>query len=85
LSDKIKYAQLRLNLKNKNTLSRMTKTSTSTNTANAPIANPVEKAIDEADQADMLFYQSITPQLNELIKNPSDSTIEKILAYSKKK
>jgi len=33
----------------------------------------------------MLFYNSIRPQLDELIKSPSDETIKRILAYSKNK
>ena len=64
----------------------MTKTSTSTSIVNTPISQPVENAAaDEAEHQDMLFYNSIRPQLDELIKSPSDETIKKILAYSKKK
>ncbi|MEN0094020.1 MAG: hypothetical protein AAGB30_01470 [Pedobacter sp.] len=44
-----------------------------------------EMTADESEQQDELFYQSIKPQLNELIKSPSDETIQKILAYSKQK
>jgi hypothetical protein len=43
-----------------------------------------EKVADEAEQQDQLFYNSIKPQLNELVKNPSDESIQKILAHNKK-
>jgi len=64
----------------------MTKTSTSTSIVNTPISQPAENAAaDEAEHQDMLFYNSIKTQLDELIKEPSDVTIKKILAYSKQK
>ncbi len=63
----------------------MTKTSTSTNLASSPSAQPVLPPVNEAEQQDELFYNSIKLQLNELVKNPSDETINKILAYSTKK
>lgn len=31
------------------------------------------------------FYQTIKPELNKLVKNPSQETIDKILAYAKQK
>jgi hypothetical protein len=61
----------------------MTKTSTPNHTVNFQNA-PAQEAVDEGEQ-DALFYNSIKPQLNELIKDPSDETISKILAYNKKK
>ncbi len=63
----------------------MTKTSTPTNLVNFPNQQQAEKTADEAEQQDEMFYNSIKPQLNELVKNPSDEIINKILAYSKKK
>lgn len=63
----------------------MTKTSTPTNIVNFPNPQQAEITVDVAEQQDQMFYNSIKPQLDELIKNPSDETIEKILAYSKKK
>lgn len=60
----------------------MTKTSTPENLANFAEQQPI---VDETEQQNELFYNSIKPQLNQLIKNPSDETIEKILAYSRKK
>jgi uncharacterized protein YlzI (FlbEa/FlbD family) len=63
----------------------MTKTSTSTHIVNSLNTQLVEKVADEADQQDELFYNSIKSKLNELVKNPSDEIINKILAYSKRK
>lgn len=63
----------------------MTKTSTSTNLVSSPIPKPVEKTMDTAEQQDELFYNSIKTQLDELAKDPSDKTIDRILAYSKEK
>ncbi|RZL30097.1 MAG: hypothetical protein EOP00_36915 [Pedobacter sp.] len=63
----------------------MTKTSTSTNLVSSPSTQPTEKAAAEAEQQDELFYNSLKPQLDKLIKNPSDESISKILAYSKSK
>lgn len=57
----------------------MTKTSTSI----SPIDLPAEKAVDEADQQGKLFYNSIKPQLNELIREPSEDVIQKILSHAK--
>lgn len=63
----------------------MTKTSTSNNLVSSPISTPVEITIDMAEQQDELFYNSIKTQLDELVKDPSDETIKRILAYSKEK
>ena len=63
----------------------MTKTSTSNQMESSPTMQPIEKDAAEAEQQHKLFYNSIKPQLNELIKNPADETIQKILAYAKKK
>ena len=61
----------------------MTKTSTPNQTVN--FQNAAQETIDEGEQQDVLFYNSIKPQLNELIKDPSDETISRILAYSRTK
>jgi len=63
----------------------MTKTATPNHIVNFPDPQPAQKAVDEAEQQDQMFYNSIKPQLDELVKNPSDETIDKILAYSKTK
>ena len=63
----------------------MTKTATPNHIVNFTNPQPAQNAVDEVDQQDLMFYNSIKPQLNELVKNPSDETINKILAYSKTK
>ncbi len=63
----------------------MVKTSTSLNSVNFSSPAPAEKAVEQAKTQDEMFYDSIKPQLDKLIKDPSDETVEKILAYAKKK
>ena len=62
----------------------MTKTSTTTNLVSSP-SSPLEVTMDSAEQQDELFYNSIKSQLDKLVKNPTDETIDKILAYSRNK
>ena len=61
----------------------MTKTSTPNDLVSSPSAQVTQSTTCEAEQQDELFYNSIKSRLNELIKNPSDETIDRILAYSK--
>ncbi|RZK39500.1 MAG: hypothetical protein EOO90_18500 [Pedobacter sp.] len=63
----------------------MVKTSTSLKSVNFSSTVPAEPAVEQANKQDDMFYTSIKPQLDLLIKNPSDETIEKILAYGIKK
>lgn len=64
----------------------MTKTSTSLHTVNYPNQQSVETTTTaQAKNQDEMFYDSIKPQLDKLFKDPSDETIKKILAHSKKK
>ena len=63
----------------------MTKTATSLHSVNYPNQQPVEITTEQSKNQDDMFYNSIKPQLDELFKDPSDETIKKILAYSKKK
>lgn len=63
----------------------MIKTSTSLNSVNYQSKQAAEEAVEQAKNQDEMFYDSIKPQLDQLIKDPSDETIEKILAYAKKK
>lgn len=63
----------------------MVKTSTSLNSVNFSSPVPAEKAVEQAKTQDEMFYDNIKPELDKLIKDPSDETIEKILAYAKKK
>jgi hypothetical protein len=63
----------------------MTKTFTPENPTNFAEEQSIPTVSDETEQQNELFYNSIKPQLNQLIKDPSDETINKILAYSRKK
>lgn len=63
----------------------MVKTSTSLNSVNYASPVPADEAVEQANNHDEMFYDSIKPQLDQLIKDPSDETIEKILAYAKTK
>ena len=62
----------------------MMKTSTSVNQFNYE-KSMMESAIENIDTSDLAFYENIKLQLDALSKDPSDETISKILAYSKKK
>ncbi len=63
----------------------MTKTFTPNELVSSPYTPSEINVMSEAEQQDELFYNSIKFKLNELVKNPSDETIERILAYSKDK
>ncbi|TKC03753.1 hypothetical protein [Pedobacter frigoris] len=63
----------------------MIKTSTSVNKVNYTQQNQEINPAENVEALDLMFYDSIKPQLNRLTKNPSDETISKILAYSKAK
>ncbi len=63
----------------------MVKTSTSTNSVNFSSPSPAEQAVEPVETQDEMFYDNIKPILDQLITDPSDETIERILAYAKKK
>jgi len=64
----------------------MTKTSTSKRNVNLPTQNMFQSTTDNESDAEIdLFYDQIKNKLDGLIKNPSDDTINRILAYSKTK
>lgn len=63
----------------------MTKTFTPENNANCLPENPEKMSYEIIEESELMFYNNIKPQLDQLAKNPSNETIEKILAYSKKK
>lgn len=63
----------------------MVKTSTSLNSVNFSSPVPVEETVEQAKTRDEMFYDNIKPQLDQLIKDPSNETVDKILAYAKKK
>ncbi|WP_131535397.1 hypothetical protein [Pedobacter nototheniae] len=63
----------------------MTKTSTSKQNVNLP-QNMFQLTTDNDSDAEIdLFYDQIKGKLDRLIKNPQDETIDRILAYSRKK
>ncbi|MEJ7560850.1 MAG: hypothetical protein WKF66_21240 [Pedobacter sp.] len=62
----------------------MMETSTSVNQFNYE-KSMMETSIEDIDTSDLAFYETIKLSLDALSKNPSDETISKILAYSKKK
>jgi hypothetical protein len=63
----------------------MIKTFTSTTRVNYLHQQPASFDFELPEDSVSGFYDSIKPELNKLVKDPSDETIEKILAYSRKK
>jgi hypothetical protein len=63
----------------------MTKTFTPQKNANYLPETPEKMSYEIIEESELLFYNNIKPQLDKLAKSPSNETIEKILAYSKKK
>jgi hypothetical protein len=61
----------------------MIETSTSIKKLNYEQSNQENMPVEDLDVCEISFYESIKSQLNSLSKDPSDETIEKILAYSK--
>ncbi|WP_421942444.1 hypothetical protein [Pedobacter sp.] len=64
----------------------MTKTSTSKTNVNLPQQNMFQYTTDNESDAEIdLFYDQIKSKLDGLLQNPSDDTVNRILAYSKSK
>lgn len=63
----------------------MIKTFTSTNNVNHLHEQPEPFKPELMDESVSSFYETLKPELNKLIRNPSDETIKRILAYAKKK
>ncbi|TDO23330.1 hypothetical protein [Pedobacter duraquae] len=61
----------------------MIKTFTSPDSVNHAQQQPDLSDPDLLEPADALYYESIKPELNKLVKDPSDETILKILSYSR--
>lgn len=61
----------------------MIKTFTSTDSVNHAPQQPSLTDPDLLEPADATYYESIKPELNRLVKDPSNETIEKILSYSR--
>ncbi|WP_162618742.1 hypothetical protein [Pedobacter yulinensis] len=62
----------------------MTRTSTTFKGAETKAPQPLEKGLNPADMDDDLFYESLKPQLDDLMKAPGDEVISRILEYSRK-
>lgn len=60
----------------------MMETFTSLNNMNCLQPTQEKPVSDAVIELDMMFYDQIKPQLEQLTRNPSDETIAKILAYS---
>jgi hypothetical protein len=63
----------------------MMETSTSVNKLNYGQKKQETVPADDVKPQDLSFYENIKPQLDSLAKNPSETTISKILAYSRAK
>jgi hypothetical protein len=63
----------------------MMETSTSVNKLNYGQKKQEAISADDVEPQDLSFYENIKPQLDSLAKNPSETTISKILAYSRAK
>lgn len=63
----------------------MMETSTSVNKLNYEQQKQDTVPADDVNPQDLSFYENIKPQLDSLVKNPSETTISKILAYSRAK
>jgi hypothetical protein len=72
-------------IKQKNNLMLMIKTFTSTNRVNYLHQQPEPYDSELPEDSVSSFYDYLKPELNKLIRNPSDETIERILAYAAKK
>ncbi|MDB5119436.1 MAG: hypothetical protein JWN56_654 [Sphingobacteriales bacterium] len=59
---------------------------TSTPATNPSIHDAAQSSVsDSLDEGEKLFYESIKKDLNALATDPQESTIEKLLNYSKHK
>jgi hypothetical protein len=63
----------------------MIKTFTSTNRVSYLHQQPEHFDSELTEDSVSSFYDTIKPELNKLIRDPSEETIERILAYSAKK
>jgi len=63
----------------------MMETSTSVNKLNYEQSKQQDMLAEDLEMHDIVFYENIKTQLDGLHRNPSDETISKILAYSRKR
>jgi len=61
----------------------MMTTSTPINNPNYLNQNSESLSSETFNDLDLMFYENIKPQLNQLSRNPEEETIAKILAYSR--
>jgi len=61
----------------------MITTSTSVPNLNNLNQNTENLSNEFFNDLDLMFYESIKPQMDQINKNPSEETISKILAYSR--
>lgn len=61
----------------------MITTSTPVNNLNYLNQNLESLSNEHFNDLDLMFYESIKPQLEQLSRNPDEETINKILAYSR--
>lgn len=61
----------------------MMTTSTPINNPNYLNQNSESLSSENFNDLDLMFYENIEPQLNQLSRNPDEETIAKILAYSR--
>ena len=61
----------------------MMTTSTPINNPNYLNQNSQSLSSETFNDLDLMFYENIKPQLNQLSRNPDEETIAKILAYSR--
>ncbi|WP_442588877.1 hypothetical protein ACSBL2_22850 [Pedobacter sp. AW31-3R] len=61
----------------------MITTSTPINNLNYLNQTPENLSNETFNDLDLMFYESLKPQLEQLHKNPEEETIRKILAYSR--
>lgn len=63
----------------------MVKTSTPLHSVNLSEPATATDAVAPVRTEEDVFYEDIKPQLNQLVKEPSQETIDRILAYAVKK
>jgi len=63
----------------------MIKTFTSNSSVNHLHQQPESCDSELTEESVSGFYESLKPELNKLIRNPSEEAIQRILAYSQRK
>ena len=63
----------------------MIKTFTSNHSVNHLHQKPESCDSELTDESVSSFYESLKPELNKLIRNPSEEAVQRILAYARNK